>query len=495
MNLILEIEFLTGAYRGTAEPASDDPDWPPQPDRLFSALVAAWGAHGEPPAEREALEWLERQEPPVIHAAPASARTAPVVFVPPNDAKRSRTIKTYLRVLPDHRARQPRRFPAARPEFLPPSGVTSTSASLAFAWPVAPDGQIMPRLEDLARDVAYIGHSTSLTRCRFLRGSAKDLPLAAIPAKRQIYRGRLVELINAYRVNPERPAIRPGASVNLRKVAASPSSEVPDPSWLVLRITAGPPLDIRAAAPICRLLRDALMSGYRRTGNGGHIPELVSGHSADQRPSRKPHLAIVPMAFVGTPHATGRIYGFALIPPAGTALDDLPGLQAAFRGVARYEAASERRVLTLRGGPLDSPIELAPAGGDRAGSPRSLSPRLYCAPHRLWATVTPIVLDRHLKQGTDAEIRALVAQACKNSGLPVPDSARIRTGRHAAHPGAPPARPHRGAPQWSHWRIPQSLASRPLVHAVIDFENEIAGPVLLGAGRFTGLGLCRGLWR
>ena len=493
MSLILEVEFLTGAYRGTAEPASDEPDWPPQPDRVFSALVAAWGAHGEPPAEREALEWLERQESPVIHAAPASARTAPAVFVPPNDAKRSRTIATYLRVLPHHRARQPRRFPAARPEFLPPSRVTSASASLAFAWPVEPDDRLMPSLEALARDVAYIGHSASLTRCRFLRGAAEELPPGALPAKRRVYRGRLAELSEAYRASPVRPAIRPGASVHLREPPEDLPAAAPDPSWLVLRMITGSPLDLRAAAPICRLLRDALMSGYRRSGHGDGVPEVVSGHTADRRPTRQPHLSIVPMAFVGSRHATGRIYGFAVIPPAGTVLSDIPGLQDAFRSVTRYQPAKERRVLTLQGGPVDSPIELAPAGGDAASIPRSLSPQPYCAPHRLWATVTPIVLDRHLKQRTDGEVRALVARACANSGLPAPDPARIRTGRHAAHSGAPPARPHRGAPPWSRWQLPSSLASRPLVHAVVDFEEEIAGPVLLGAGRFTGLGLCRGL--
>ena len=490
MNLILEVEFLTGAYRGTAEPASEEPDWPPQPDRVFSALVATWGAHGEPPAEREALEWLERQDPPVIHAAPASVRTAPEVFVPPNDAKRSRTTETYLRVLPNQRARQPRRFPTARPEFLPPSAVTSAAASLALVWPVEPDDSVMLALEALARDVAYIGHSASLTRCRFLRGAAEDLPRGAVPAKRRVYRGRLAELREAYRANPVRPAIRAGASVALPDAVPAAT---PDPNWLVLRIVAGPPLDLRAAAPVCRLLRDTLMSGYRQNGNGGVIPELVSGHTADGRPSRKPHLSIVPMGFVGSPYATGRIYGFALVPPADTMLHEIPGLQAAFRCVAPYQAPDERRVLTLQGGPADSPLELTPVAGDPASVPRSLSPQPYCAPHRLWATVTPIVLDRHLKKGTDAEVRALVVRACTNSGLPVPDPAHIRIGRHATHPGAPPARPHRGAPPWSRWRIPKSLASRPLVHAVIDFEEEIPGPVLLGAGRFTGLGLCRGL--
>ena len=150
------------------------------------------------------------------------------------------------------------------------------------------------------------------------------------------------------------------------------------------------------------------------------------------------------MAFVGSRHATGRIYGFALVPPPGKTLRDIPGLHEAFLAVARYQAAKERRVLTLQGGLVDSPIELAPAGSDPGSILRSLSLRPYCAPHRVWATVTPIVLDRHLKQRTDAEIRALVVRACKNSGLPVPDPAHVRTGRHSSHSGAPPARPRRG---------------------------------------------------
>ena len=90
MSLILEIEFLAGVCRATHSPASDRPDWPPQPDRVFSALVAAWAARGEQDIEREALEWLEAQPAPTIHAGGHTARTAPAVFVPPNDHRASK---------------------------------------------------------------------------------------------------------------------------------------------------------------------------------------------------------------------------------------------------------------------------------------------------------------------------------------------------------------------------------------------------------------------
>lgn len=488
MNLILEVEFLTGVYRGTSEPSDHFTDWPPQPDRVFSALVAAWGARGESDRERNALEWLEGQAPPAIHAAPASARAAPAVYVPVNDPSSSKSADIYRRVLPDERPRRERRFPAARPGRLPTNEIVASSASLAFVWPTTPDTISMSALGALARDVAYIGHSASLTRCRFLTGSAEDLPSRGQPATRRIYPGRLGELVSAYRANPVRPVIRPGASVSASEAVREAHGE---DDWLILEFLSDQALDLRGAAPICRLLRDALMSGFRRRGRSDSIPEVLSGHAPDGRPTKKSHLSVVPLGFVGSQYATGRIYGFGLIPPARLSLREIPGLEAAFRCVTRYDPRRERRVLKLRGSPLRHAVELAPTADAVRPGRVSLSSGPYRRPARMWATVTPIVLDRHLKRGTDTEIRGLVVRACRNAGLPAPDVDGIRTSRHAAFPGVPPARPHRGAPPWSRWRVPRSFASRPLVHAVIDFGEAIAGPILLGAGRFTGLGLCR----
>ena len=197
------------------------------------------------------------------------------------------------------------------------------------------------------------------------------------------------------------------------------------------------------------------------------------------------------MAFVGSPHGEGRVLGFAVVPPSGEALHRIDGFRAAFEVLAPFRADVQRRVLTLQGPPLRKPIELAPAPehGDRL---RSLRPDPYLDGSRRWATVTPIVLDRHLKRKEDTEVRELVARACEHAGLPRPDIDRIRVGKHSAVKGAPPARPLAGEPPWTRWKLPRSLESRQLVHAVIEFERSVGGPVLLGAGRFNGLGLCRG---
>lgn len=478
MTLIFEIEFLTGVCRAAREPGDNTPDWPPQPDRVFSALVSAWAARGERPEERAALEWLEKQRPPVIHASEHTARTSPDVFVPPNDARTSSAAKKYIKVMPDRRSRQPRRFPVARPD----------DPVMALVWSDEPQAAIFDALNAIALDVGYIGHSASLTRCRFLSGNAQGFAHLAKPARRRVYAGRLRELVEAHCANPVRPAIRPGAS---NFPPPSPSPESPG-EWLVLEAVEGEVPDIRATALVCRLLRQALMSGYQRAGRGDSIPETVSGHTAGGAPTRRPHLAIAPMAFAGFPYADGRVFGFALIPPGGTTLECFEGFRAAFENVAPYCQKLERRILTLEGPALNERLRLAPAPAEGARK-QSLSPGPYMETSRVWASATPIVLERHLKRKDDAEKRELVANACVHSGLPRPDTDRIRVGKHSAIEGMPAARPLAGEPPWTRWKVPNSLASRPLVHAVIDFGQKVSGPVLLGAGRFTGLGLCRRL--
>lgn len=472
--LALEVELLTGVYRGSRSTAEESADWPPQPDRLFSALVASWGARGEDAAERRSLEWLERQEPPGINASPCSMHTVPDVFVPPNDAPKEN--KNYGQILPARRSRKPRRFQAACPD----------NPMLRYVWQSVPEDEPMRRLADIARDVSYLGHSASLVRCQFVKVS-DELAGSLQPARQRVYPGRLAELELAFRANPTRPSIRPGAPVRRQ---ASPVA-VRDDDWLVMEVVSSPRPDLRASAILCKLVRQALMSGYGRQHNA-QVPEALSGHREDGRPTTVPHIAVVPMPFVGSEHATGAVFGFAVIPPTGQRLSDISGLFEAFKEVARYDPDRERRVLCLGSPSMEFCLELSPVVDDRL---RSLSPGPYRDKARSWASVTPVVLDRHLKKKTDAEPRELIARACRNAGLLFPDPDRVQTGRHSAVPGAPSSRPHRGAPPWDRWQVPDAFRSRPLVHAVVEFPEPVQGPVLLGAGRFVGLGLMRAIAR
>jgi len=143
MMLVLEIEHLTGTAFAAIGPDGDAPEWPPQPDRVFSALVASWTARGERDDERLALQWLEAQSPPGVAASDAIARTAPASFVPPNDPKTGRVAE--LSVMPGFRRRQPRRFPAARP----------IDPTVRLVWEgIIPDPPTLQALDALAADTA-----------------------------------------------------------------------------------------------------------------------------------------------------------------------------------------------------------------------------------------------------------------------------------------------------------------------------------------------------
>jgi CRISPR-associated protein Csb2 len=494
MMLVLEVEYLAGVSFAAIGPDSAVPDWPPQPDRVFSALVATWGAHGQRGDESEALVWLEQLPPPLLVDGGALERSSAIVFVPPNDSRTNRR-KHARGVVPALRHRQPRRFPATRP----------IDSVLRFVWPDAmPQNAVLAALRELARDTSYVGHSSSLTRCRFLLEQEPPDLASGKTTELGVYPGRFKELRDTYgrfersASGSDRPqkgapiARRPITSVHRRSQFAE--------RWLILEHgnedVDGKMPDVRACALVARTIRDALLSGYQRIGLGDRIPEVISGHSANRAPSRLPHIAIVPLPFVGFSHADGHVMGFGIVPPEdGTLLQDQDFRQV-LRKLAPMNEDRGRRLLTIttkEGTPAEQAfsIQLSPSF---EAERRSLDPTLYVERARTFATATPIVLDRHLKERGAArqnEIETQVGAACRNIGLPEPEA--VVADKYSAIEGTASAYPPGNSPKWLRWHMPASLASRQLTHALIRFSEPVDGPVILGAGRFLGLGLCRPL--
>ena len=492
MSLILEVEYLLGVSFAAIGPDSEASDWPPQPDRIFSALVASWVSRGEREDERRALEWLEMLSVPGLLASDAARRTSVVAFVPPNDP-RSDKQKNAKGVLPALRSRQPRRFPAARPH----------DTVVRLYWSAAePDEAMLSALQALAHDTSYIGHSASLTRCRFLLdGGALEWGAAQHP-QRGVYQGRLEELRQAY-VRFKKSADKKDRPQKGARIPPEPEQKVPRTNlfdagnrWMILDHVIGDIPDVRACALVAKTLRDTLLSGYRQIGLEDKIPEAVSGHAAGGAPARTPHLAIIPLPFAGFPYADGHVMGFALVPPADSEILTDETFRKVMRSLSPVDEDRGRRILTLMSKSGTSAgsafsIGLSPTFEPPADK-RSLDPTLYTRPVHIFATVTPIVLDRHLKEkgaAREEETAAQIAAACRNIGLPEPEV--VVVGKHSAVKGAPSAYPSGNSPRWMNWRLPPSLASRQLIHAVIRFAEPVDGPVILGAGRFVGLGLCR----
>jgi CRISPR-associated protein Csb2 len=123
----------------------------------------------------------------------------------------------------------------------------------------------------------------------------------------------------------------------------------------------------------------------------------------------------------------------------------------------------------------------------------TLKSAVWARPSRSWISATPIALDRNPGDLTSAdparaerahhEATETIALACRNVGLPPPTEVEVRSS--VPLQGAQKARAFPPFP------VDPKKTRRVLVHARISFAEPVRGPILLGAGRYLGLGLMR----
>ena len=101
-----------------------------------------------------------------------------------------------------------------------------------------------------------------------------------------------------------------------------------------------------------------------------------------------------------------------------------------------------------------------------------------------WGTVTPMVLPGHLNgRGLANRQKKLVLKSLAHAGIMTPVS--------KIHLQPDPIFP--GAEQAGCYRVPEYLCQFTKTHAIITFSEPVVGPVVIGAGRYVGLGLMAGL--
>jgi len=194
---------------------------------------------------------------------------------------------------------------------------------------------------------------------------------------------------------------------------------------------------------------------------------------------QSPHLAILPLSDVGWEHASGRLLGIALTWPR-----DIPDAErrASLRLVARFLAVGG----VLRFGRLGIWRVESGVGDSRA----SLNPARYARSAQRWTTVLPAVLDRHPKSGPGRDLAAILLNACRNLGFSDETIAGLEV-EQSRQPFVS------GAPSVSD--VTASMASdspyrgRPMSHLMLKFPLPVRGPIIIGAGRYRGLGLCLAL--
>jgi len=495
MSLVIGIRYLFGRSVATHVANREDSEWPPHPDRVFSALAAAFFETGQDPIEKEALRWLECQPAPSVICSRSQFLEPVTVYVPVNDTATPRLRSgralskaqemQLLSLVPQYRQRQPRTFPTSFPFF----------DTVYVKWSNTPSKEHLHALRALCSKVTYLGHSSSLVQMWLKSDTAALIDDASDHAflihlkpessgiaqfrLRVPHEGRLDQLEQSYLLKLRPPFT---AAIGYRTedglAPSKPSiGSYFSPELIVLRQIGGRRFGLESTQLLTHHLRRTIMSARPIKP----LPEWLSGHTADGAASQRKcgHLALIPLPHVGSPHADGHLLGMALVVP-----EDIP--------TQEIGDCLNALLFDAQGWPKDVQLTLGSLGkctlrlDDQVEFRTSLDPRVWTRPAERWATVTPVCLDRHPKEnGTSywRQVEDQIAAACQRIGLPRPHKviatpSPLFTGVRHAHSMPKLVRKNDGG-------------TIQHIHAVLEFDEPVRGPVLLGAGRYRGYGLCR----
>lgn len=496
--LVLTVRLHDGRYHGRG-------DWPPSPARLFQALVAG-AARGAALAreDREALCWLERLPPPEIVAPPARPGQRVVSYVPNNDLDAvggELTRVGEIRVAKVHEARL---FESGRP-FL-------------YVW----------LFDDSPGSLAQARLACDLASRLFQLGRGIDMACAeGVVLRREEAASRLEELAGS-RYWPTGPAVDTGlqcptegslASLEARfrafteRIAPSPGGKgwrfAQPPKPLFARVAYGSPLtyqmfELRSlvhgdafrpwpqqeASSLIVRLRDRAVERLSRAWphRGAVVERALVGRDSVEADKRS-RVRILPLPSIGHDHADRAIRRVLVEVSADCPLSAADVFWG-FSGTIVEQAVDPDTGEVLRDTrllPAVAPEMLRHYG---IAEPRE--------PSRWWRTVTPAALpplaarrridprrSREEAKGgrerAEEEARAVssVVQALRHAGV----AARVTTVRVQREPFA------RNGRRAEAFADGTRFGKERLWHVEVSFAEPVAGPLVIGDGRYLGLGL------
>lgn len=496
-NLVLTIRLHDGRYHGTRE-------WPPSPARLFQALMAgaARGAVIDGESTR-ALEWLDGLRPPTIGSPTMRTGQRVETFVPDNDIDAVGGEPARADEIRSSKTIQPKLFDPEVP-FL-------------YVWKLQ-DGEGGARhahtICALAERLYQFGRGVDMAWAwgDVLGDGELEARLASYPGR--IYRpsdggggrtlacpkpGSLASLKERYAANSQR-----FKTEGQGKAARQLFSQPPKPRFLEVAYDSPPSRRVyefrdgtnegsfgvwplAGASGLVVWLRDGAVERLRRAlpDQSSGIERVLVGRKADGTDDgpTSTRVRIVPLPSIGHPHADHGIRRVLIEVPAGCSLraDDV---HWAFSGLDFTDPETGEVPLILT--PSSDETMLAHYGAsDPAGS-------------RIWRTVTPAALPESAKRRRIDPTRA--AAEAKDGTERAAEQARAAASvtqalRHAdVRARAKAVRVQREPFEARGERVEAfapgtRFAKEQLWHVEITFNAPIAGPLVIGDGRFLGLGV------
>lgn len=500
--LLISVRFHDGRYHGAG-------DWPPSPARLFQALVAS---AAKPALERgscDALKWLEELAAPVIAAPAAHFGQHVSLFVPNNDLDtKGGDIRRVGEIRSATKHIRPRLFDASVP--------------LLYVWRFDVDNAHAECVRDIADGLFQLGRGVDmawavgevlddveadirLSECLGViyrpsaggQGVALNCPeegsLESLKARHQAgarrFRrvGKKTQFSNAPKprfrlVSYNSPQSR--LLFDLRRTTATGSPFAP---WPLSRI----------AALVHKLRGNDGGDGQPKSGafarlaqhfDAGVIGKVLIGRDAKDA-DKALRLRIVPLPSIGHMHADRGIRRVLVeVPPDSPIRAN--DVAWAFSGLE-----VEPSEVDADGVIVSSPVELVSAMDDSMLEHYGLE---GSAPSRLWRSVTPLALPESAarRRIDPAERRAQakngaerfsehqracreVAQALRHVGIKKVITG-LRVQRESFEAKGERAEAFSDGTRFSKHR---------LWHVEVEFAEPVVGPLILGDGRYTGLGL------
>jgi|GEM_PF-1552226 len=502
LTCVLTENHFHGIRKGQA--LDEECDWPPSPGRVFQALINAAFAgvpaamHDTMHSAEQALEWLERQAPPVVvarDALPEYRRIRLQTALPLNNKQDSDLLKSGLQLAPMRRI-----------SGYDLNGDDVLVLEICYLWQLQYDNNPpLDTLDELASRVSYFGRAEDRVEMEFrVVERLPDIPVEHsrwLPSLRNsglrlgVPRpNSLKELRHRHELLVPARTRKPNALSCLALQAYQLHDQIcfPQPvqECIVNLVSYGGDLDgvVQAFDPLAAnkyraWLRAAIIRVAREKihwADPALALELIAGHLTDSEASKVPHLAIIPVPSLHqNGQADGQVRRFALL---GYASREHAGkaasiYQTLFRSL-------EECSLIHDGEPAGLFARVCDADKDKTWWS-------YKTTSVVWSTSIPIAFsttkfdvskaltgnEKHQKR--QVELVKLVRRALRIQGIPasIADDCSIQV---SATPFLP--KTHR-AEKYS------ATGKSFRIHARLTFPCPVEGPVILGDGRYSGMGL------
>lgn len=439
MTLCVSVNFTHGCYNGV--------EWPPSPARLFNALLAGnrIGCRKVEWSEKEeaAIRWLEKLDPPEILVPPYTKGAPRIQYGVNNDEKHQNVEK----------------------EFHP----WYVEGPLRYLWRFPKGGEDMARtIGSMSRRVIALGlgSDSAWASGEILDKGARLEGKWFRPSRRGKERRR-VPFDGYYELLESR------WSNGINGCRSSPSEERYEwYSWgelkpwkaqvFLLTSPSGATLSFpwSSANVIAAWMRHAAGETLGNFRDAAWVKNVVMGHCEKSEIQRR--WAYIPLPSVHAEYGDGLIRHVAVLAPD----DGDKNLAAALDGCPLTNAKGE--------------VMAALSAQDRL-------PPMYGGTFQVWRTVTPVVFPGHwLRRGRHREgrLHSMLAAMLAEAGIEEESVKRCAVQNEPFFKGCELA--HQA-------KTPRHLRDLPRMHLELELKKQVRGPILLGLGRFAGLGCLAGV--